>query len=107
MLSVDSSSHTSLTISLMLTPDVPVRYSISYSPADTICFPDSTPIVTSGITKTVHTLANLEVGTAYHITVNVTLSDEGTEIGAKSIIASTIAEGLKYKCSPLLEPLIQ
>ena len=95
MLSVDSSSHTYLTVSWMLTPDIPVRYSISYSPADTICFPDSMPIVTSGITNTVRTLPDLEVGTAYYITVNATLSDGRTGLGANSIIASTTAKGLK------------
>ena len=95
LLSVNSSSYTSLTISWMLTDNLPAQYSISYY-ADTTCFPDSTPIVTSGITKTVRTLPDLEVGTAYHITVNATLSDGRTEIAVKSIIASTTAKGLNY-----------
>ena len=51
------------------------------------------PILTTGFSNAVRTLPDLEVGTAYHITVNATLSDGRTEIGAKSIIASTIAKG--------------
>ena len=102
LLSVNSSSYTSLTISWVLTDDLPAQYSISYSPADTICFPDSTPIITSGITNTVRTLPDLQVGTAYHITVNVTLSDGRTEIAVKSIIASTTAKGLNYYACFLL-----
>ena len=97
LLSVNSSSYTSLTVSWMLIPDTPAQYSISYSPVDTICFPDSLPIDISGYPNTIYTLANLEVGTAYHITVNVTLmSDERTGLGAKATItASTTAKGLK------------
>ena len=81
LVSVDSMSTTSLTISWMLDERVTATgYSISYSNTNTQCFTRSYDDIT-GITssETTYTLTGLQEGTEYSITVTAMLSKGETE----------------------------
>ena len=91
IVSVDSSSTTSLTISWTLADGLTATsdYTISYSNTDTECFTISYDDISTSQTMT--TLTGLEEGTGYSITVTVSLSGGGT--GEDSLTASTMTAG--------------
>ena len=89
--SVDSSSTTSVRISLTMADDLTatdytISYSNTYCPTDT--YDDITDISPS---ETMYTLTGLEEGTNYSITVTVALSGGGT--GEDSLTATTMTAG--------------
>ena len=89
--SVNSSSNTSLTLSLTLAEGITATsYFISYSTTNTDCFTDSNTTSVDG-NLTMYTLTGLEEGTEYSITVTATLTGGGTEQDA--ITATTMTAG--------------
>ena len=91
LVSLDTTSTTSVTISWALADDLTATtdYTISYSNTDTECFTTSYNDIT--ISQTMTTLTGLEEGTDYSITVTVSLSDGGT--GKVNITVTTMTAG--------------
>ena len=91
-MSVSSTSHNTVTLSLILADDVTVtQYTISFSNTDcpNDMYNDITGISDS---ETMYTLTDLEEGTEYSITVTAVLSDDGGS-GSETITATTISVG--------------
>ena len=86
---LDSTSTTSVTISLVLTEGVTATsFTISYSNTDTECFD---VLLSDTTSETMYTVTGLQEDTEYSITVTAMLSDGGT--GEDSLTASTMAAG--------------
>ena len=90
-MSVSSTTHTSLTLSLNLAEGITATsYSISYSNTGTSCFSGSNTTAVDG-TLTMYTLTGLKVGTEYSITVTATITGGGSQ--QDTITATTMAAG--------------
>ena len=92
MVYIESSEATSLIISWTLVSSAAVTgYSISYSNTDTQCFTDSDTVSGIAAGETSHTLADLEEGTEYTITVTALLT--GGKTLEDSVTGTTQAVG--------------